>query len=91
VNAPVEHSSVNSSLSNSEFPLPIFHENSKINPVSHLKQLDKFIRLKAVPKACQLAVTYRSMAGHMSRQWVETVSHNLTDYESFRKVFLNTW
>jgi hypothetical protein len=90
-NAPVEHSSVNSYLSNSEFPLPLFDENSEINPVFHLKQLDEFIRFKGVPEACQLAVAYRPMAGHMSRQWVETISNNLTDYKAFRKALLNTW
>jgi hypothetical protein len=27
----------------------------------------------------------------MSKQWVETVSRNLTDYEAFKRAFLNTW
>jgi hypothetical protein len=80
VTVAVEHSSANSGLSNSEFPLPLFDENSEINPVFHLKQLDEFIRLKCIPEAYQLTVAYRSMAGHMSKQWVETVSHNLRDY-----------
>jgi hypothetical protein len=38
VNVPVRYSSVNSCLSNSEFPLPLFDENSEVNPVFHLKQ-----------------------------------------------------
>jgi hypothetical protein len=53
--------------------------------------LDEFIKLRSIPKVFQLAVACRSIVGHMSKQWVETVSRNLTDYEAFRKVFLNTW
>jgi hypothetical protein len=36
-------------------------------------------------------IAYRSLAGNLSRQWAETVSHQLSDYEAFRKVFLSTW
>jgi hypothetical protein len=53
--------------------------------------LDEFIRLTGVPKGFQLAVAYRSIVGHMSNQWVETVSRNSTDYEAFKKASLNTW
>jgi hypothetical protein len=28
------------------------------------------------------------MAG---RQWIQTVANNLTDYESFKQVFINNW
>jgi hypothetical protein len=91
VSTPVGHSSVGSYLSNSEFPLPLFDENSDVNPVFHLRQLDEYLKLKGIPAVCQLAVAYRSLAGSLSRQWAETVSHQLSDYGSFRKTFLNTW
>jgi hypothetical protein len=85
------HSSASSYLSNSDFPLPLFDESSDVNPVFHLRQLDEFMKLKGIPKACQLAVAYRSLAGSLSRQWAETVSHQLSDYESFRQAFMDTW
>jgi hypothetical protein len=91
VNAPIGALSVSSFLSSSELPLPLFDDNSDTKPVFHLRRLDEFIRLKGVLKAFQLAVAYRSIVGHMSKQWVKTVSRNLTDYEAFRKAFLNTW
>jgi hypothetical protein len=60
VNAPVEHSSVNSSLSNSEYPRPLFDENSEINTVFHLKQLDEFIRLENHLTDSQWTPLYKS-------------------------------
>jgi hypothetical protein len=90
INAPQESFSVSSFLSSSELPLPLFDYTSDTNPIFHIRWLDEFIRLKGVPKAFQLAVSYRSIVGHMSQQWVETVSRNLADYEAFKKAFLNT-
>jgi hypothetical protein len=29
--------------------------------------------------------------GHIGKQWVEAVMHNMPDYEAFKKAFLNTW
>jgi hypothetical protein len=40
---------------------------------------------------CQLSEVYDSLAGEMSRQWIETVSHKIKDYQSFRELFLDTW
>lgn len=74
MNVPVEPLSVSSFLSSPELPLPLFYDNSDTNLVFHLQQLDEFIRLKGVPKAYRLAVAYRSIVGHMSKQWVKTVS-----------------
>jgi hypothetical protein len=91
VHVSTEPTSVSSFLSTSELPLPLFDDCSDINPVFHLRRLDEFIRFKGVPKALQLAVAYRSIVGQMSKQWVETVSRNLTDYEAFKRAFLNTW
>jgi hypothetical protein len=91
MNVMMESLSVSSFLSSSELPLPLFDDNSDTNPVFHLWLLDEFIRLRGVPKAFQLAVAYTSIVGHMCKQWVETVSQNLTDYEAFKKAFLNTW
>ncbi|PNF16798.1 hypothetical protein B7P43_G18328 [Cryptotermes secundus] len=73
------------------FPLPLFDESSDVNPVYHLKQLDEFMKLKGISKSCQLAVAYRSLTGSLSRQWAETISHQLSDYESFRKEFLSVF
>jgi hypothetical protein len=82
---------VSSYLSPTELPLPIFEEVSDTNPVYHLRQLDEFMKFRGIPKALQLAVAYRSVKGQMGRQWVETASNNLKDYEEFKKAFLNTF
>jgi hypothetical protein len=81
---------VNNYLSYSEFPLPLFDENS-VNPVLHLKQLDNYIKLKDIPAECRLTVAYRSLNGVLSKQWAETVIHQCSNYEVFKKVFLSTW
>jgi hypothetical protein len=72
------HSSANSYLTNSDFPLPLFDENSDVNPVFNLRKLDEFKKLKCIPKACEVAV-----AGNLSRQWTETVIHQLSDLRIF--------
>jgi hypothetical protein len=91
VNVSTELLSVSSFLSSSKLPLPLFDDSSDTNPVFHLRRLDEFVRFKGVPKALQLAVAYRSIVGQMSKQWVETVSRNLTEYEAFKRAFLSTW
>jgi hypothetical protein len=44
---PENQSSGCNYLSNSEFPLPVFDENSD-NPVFHLKQLDNYMKLRYI-------------------------------------------
>ena len=88
----VEHQQQMSSfLSSSELPLPQFDEAKDNNPVYHSRQLDEFMRVRGVPKALQLAVAYRSMTGQMAKQWAETASWNLKDYQEFRREFLSVW
>jgi hypothetical protein len=91
VNAISENAAVSSFLSLSELPLSLFDDNSDTNPVFNLRRLEEFMKLKSVLKAFQLAVAYRSIIGQMSKQWVETVSRNLPNYNAFKKSFLNTW
>ncbi|PNF34392.1 hypothetical protein B7P43_G14526 [Cryptotermes secundus] len=82
-----EYSQVSSFLSTSESPLPLFDDCSDTNPVFHLRRLDEFMNFKGIPKALQLAVAYRSIVGQMSKQWVETITVNLRDYEEFEREF----
>jgi hypothetical protein len=91
MNVSPENASVSSFLSHSELPLPLFDDKSDTNPVFHLRRLDEFMHLKRVPKTFQVAIAYRSIIGQISKQWVETVSRNLPDYDAFKKSFLNTW
>jgi hypothetical protein len=84
MNGTTEHVSVASFLTNSDLQLPLFDDNSDMNPVFHLRRLDEFIKFKGLPKALQLAVAYRSIAG-------QAVSRNLADYDPFKQAFLNTW
>jgi 2-hydroxychromene-2-carboxylate isomerase len=91
MNGTNEQVSVTNFLSSAELPLPTFDENSDTSPVYHLRRLDEFIQFRGVPKALQLATACRSMVGKMSKQWVEAVSQNLADYESFKEAFLKAW
>jgi hypothetical protein len=91
LHVPPEHTQVSSFLSTSELSLPLFDDCSDTNPVFHLRRLDEFIRFKGVPKALRLAVAYRFIVGQMSRQWIETATWNLKDYNAFKRAFLNTW
>jgi hypothetical protein len=91
VNGPTELLAVPGFLSNSELPLPLFDDATDTNVVFHLQRLDEFIKFKNVLQALQLAVACRSISGQMSKQWIEAASRNLTDYQSFRTAFLNTW
>ncbi|PNF36604.1 hypothetical protein B7P43_G13842, partial [Cryptotermes secundus] len=87
----VERQQMSSFLTSSEIPLPQFDEAKDDNPVYHIRQLDEFMRVRGVPKALQLAVAYRSMTGQMTKQWAETASWNLKDYQEFRREFLSVW
>jgi hypothetical protein len=82
-----EYSQVSSFLSTLELPLLLFDDCSDTNPVFHLCRLDEFMRFKGIPKALQLAVAYWSIVGQMSKQWVETITVNLKDYDEFKKEF----
>jgi hypothetical protein len=82
---------VSSFLSSTELPLPQFDECKNQNPVSHIRQLDEFMKFRSVPKALQLAVAYRSMTGQMCKQWAETASGTIKDYLGFRREFLKVW
>jgi hypothetical protein len=86
---PESQSFGSSYLNNSEFPLPVFDENSD-NTVFHLRQLDNYMNLRDIPAAGRLTVAYRSLNGVLSRQWAETVSNQLSDYEAYEKEFLST-
>jgi hypothetical protein len=73
-----------------DFTLPLFDENT-VNPVFHLKQLDNCMEVKGISQERKLILAYKSMNSEMSTQWVETVINNISDYELFKKEFLNTW
>jgi hypothetical protein len=79
--------SVHSSLSNSNFSLPIFDGDLGVNSLFHIKQLEKFIQLRGVLPAHQLAVARKSGLGNLSKQWLEAIYDKLKDYDDFRKTF----
>ncbi|PNF32287.1 hypothetical protein B7P43_G16849 [Cryptotermes secundus] len=91
VHGNTENVSLLGYLSNSELPLPLYDDATETNPVFHLRRLDEFIDFRNVPKPLCLAVACRSIVGHIGKQWVEALMHNVTDYEAFKKAFLNTW
>jgi hypothetical protein len=82
---------VSNFLSTTELPLPTLDECKETNPVYHLPQLDEFMKLKGIPGDLQLPVAYRSTVGSMSKQWVETVSTDIKNYQEFRQAFLSTF
>jgi hypothetical protein len=91
MNVAVRPPSACSYLGKSDFPLPQYDVSAGTNPVFHIKQLDEFMKLRGIPKAHQLAIAFRSITGVMGKQWLETVSHKLTDYGDFKAAFLQVW
>jgi hypothetical protein len=87
----VRHPSANNYLSYADFPLPLFDDDSEVNPIFHLDQLDEFIRLRGVPKQLQLAMAFKSVVGSVGKQWVADVARNLRDYDQFKVAFANTY
>jgi hypothetical protein len=51
----------------------------------------EFIQLRGVLPAHQLAIAQKSIAGNLSKQWLETIYDKLKDYDNFQKTFLHTW
>jgi hypothetical protein len=49
------------------------------------------MQLRSIPREFQLAVAYKSISGITAKQWIEAVSHKLTDYESFKEAFKSMW
>jgi hypothetical protein len=86
----VSNSSVNYYLNNTEFPLPLFDENT-VNPVFHLKQLDNYLKLRNIPEEVKLTIAYRSLTGEMSKTWVDTMIDQITDYGTFKQELFKTW
>jgi hypothetical protein len=91
MNGPNDYPPVSSLLSTTELPLPVFDDCAETNPVYHLRQLDEFMKLKGIPREFKLTVAYRSIVGHISKQWVETVSRDIQDYDEFKQAFLKTF
>jgi hypothetical protein len=77
-------------INTTDFSLPLFDE-SNINPVFHLNQLDTYINLRNVPNAYKLTIAFRSLNGVMSKQWAETMVNQFKDYEQFKREFLKVW
>jgi hypothetical protein len=51
-------------LGNSDFSLSLFGENSETSPVFHVRKLEEFMRLRCIPKAHQLAISYKLVTGN---------------------------
>jgi hypothetical protein len=73
-----------------ELPLPLFYED-KDNPVLHLRKLKEYLKLNDVPEERQLYAVYKSMVREFSSQWIGIAGNKIKDYQSFKKLFLETW
>jgi hypothetical protein len=65
----------------------LFYED----PVLHLKKLEEYLKLNDVPEEIQLYTVYKSMAGKLSSQWIGIAGNKIKDYQSFKKLVLETW
>jgi hypothetical protein len=76
----------------SDLTLPHFHDSEKVNPIAHLRQLDDYFRLKAVPPPFHLAIALRSVTDPLAVGWIATVSATISNYEEFKLAFQrNFW
>jgi hypothetical protein len=67
-----------------DLTLPHFHDSEKVNPIAHLRQLDDYFRLKAVPPQFHLAIALRSVTDLLTVEWIATVSQTISNYEEFK-------
>jgi hypothetical protein len=77
-------------LGSGEFHLPIFDENTGVNPVSHLRQLQEFLQIRGIPRGHWLAVAKRSIGRAMSKQWIEDTQCKFPTVEQFKTELLDT-
>jgi hypothetical protein len=63
----------------------------KTNPAAHLKHLDNYFKLKGVPDEVKVNIAILLLRGEMSKDWVETMLDQVTDFSEFRQEFLKTW
>ncbi|KDR14856.1 hypothetical protein L798_11496 [Zootermopsis nevadensis] len=72
----------------SDLTLPYFHDSAKVNAVFFLKQLEDFMKLKAVPVRFQLAIARKAITNPITVDWLSAIAPNLQDYEQFKLAFL---
>jgi hypothetical protein len=76
----------------SDLTLPYFNDSAKVNAIYHLRQLDEYMKLKAVPQQLQLAIALRSITDPLGVQWVSSVVPTIHNYEQFKMAFKrNFW
>jgi hypothetical protein len=76
----------------SDLTLPRFNDSYKVNAVFFLKQLDDFMRLKAVPIRFQLAIALKSITDPLAVDWLSAVAPHIQNYEQFKLAFRrNLW
>jgi hypothetical protein len=73
----------------SEFPLPIFSESSDQNAVLHLRQLDDYFNIKAIPKELQLAIAVRTIKCFVGKSWIVATAGDWKDYDDFKAAFVH--
>ena len=74
-----------------DFTIPLFDASKDMNPVFHIRQLDEYMTIKAIPPALQLSIAYKSLTGILNLHLAQTIRHNLKDYGAFRSAFLQAW
>jgi hypothetical protein len=81
----------NSCLLPSEVPMPFFSDSRKINPMSHIKQLENYFELRGVPKQLQLAIALRSITDPAAQSWISAISQDFSDYDQFKAAFIKAF
>jgi hypothetical protein len=76
----------------SDLTLPRLHDSYKVNDAFFLKQLEDFMRLKAVPVRFQLAIALKSITDPLAVDWLSAVAPHIQNYEQFKLAFrINFW
>jgi hypothetical protein len=76
----------------SDLTLPRFNDSYKVNALFFLRQLDDFMRLKAVPVRFQLATALKSITDPLAVDWLSAVAPHIQNYEQFKLTFRrNFW
>lgn len=72
-----------------EIQLPKFYPN-KQSPVRHVKELDDYMHIYAVPSLHKLKLAAQSVQGS-AKQWFKAFEHTFENYDMFKQHFLSKY
>ncbi|KDR13327.1 hypothetical protein L798_12952 [Zootermopsis nevadensis] len=71
-----------------EIPLPTFVDATAQNALFHVKQLDEYFELKAIPPQFRLTIAVKSLTNESAKSWILATAGTFQNYEKFKSSFI---